>query len=243
MPDTDGGLLNRARRQPWPTATHQRAGAVTDVLSLDPLVVLDDGRAGDEDALFEVTGVGTRRLDGPLEAVDQPLPAFAVLGRGRPRCHAGAGARRVGALLLGPGASGMARTTWSAIRNAGKPLVLAPGVEGAAIAIAQPVPVGLTGHLFEQGDVFTVGLEQLAALLGGQSGPGGLPTAVQQADQGSARPAPDVGWEELAHARSGADDRTERSCTWPFRHEDPGVVARHFRQLRIADAQEPRHRG
>src|SRR4051794_27001309 len=67
MPDTDGGLLNRARRQPWPTATHQRAGAVTDVLSLDPLVVLDDGRAGDEDALFEVTGVGTGRLGGPLE--------------------------------------------------------------------------------------------------------------------------------------------------------------------------------
>jgi hypothetical protein len=49
-----------------------RGARVTDVLSLDPLVVLYDGRARAEDNWFEVTGVASGDLDGILVATDQP---------------------------------------------------------------------------------------------------------------------------------------------------------------------------
>jgi hypothetical protein len=49
-----------------------RGARVTDVLSLDPLVVLYDGRARAEDNWFEVTGHASGGIDGSLIAGDGP---------------------------------------------------------------------------------------------------------------------------------------------------------------------------
>jgi hypothetical protein len=49
-----------------------RGARVTDVLSLDPLVVLYDGRARAEDNWFEATGVASGEIDGVLTATDHP---------------------------------------------------------------------------------------------------------------------------------------------------------------------------
>jgi hypothetical protein len=49
-----------------------RGARVTDVLSLDPLVVLYDGRARAEENWSEVTGMATGSLDGVLTATEDP---------------------------------------------------------------------------------------------------------------------------------------------------------------------------
>jgi hypothetical protein len=49
-----------------------RGARITDVLSLDPLVVLYDGRARADQNWCEVTGVATGSLGEPLEAADDP---------------------------------------------------------------------------------------------------------------------------------------------------------------------------
>ncbi len=72
---SDDGLSWRRERTvltPRPGEWDARGTRVTDVLSLQPLVVLYDGRARAEDNWFEVTGIASGDLDGTLEAGDQP---------------------------------------------------------------------------------------------------------------------------------------------------------------------------
>jgi hypothetical protein len=66
----DGLAWRRERTVLTPRAGRwdARGVRVTDVLSLDPLVVLYDGRARAEDNWFEATGVATGTLDGSLSA-------------------------------------------------------------------------------------------------------------------------------------------------------------------------------
>ncbi len=61
-----------------------RGARVTDVLSLDPLVVLYDGRERAEDNWFEATGVATGSLDGTLTA-DGQLPLRSPFSDGAAR--------------------------------------------------------------------------------------------------------------------------------------------------------------
>jgi len=70
----DGLAWERQRTvlAPREGAWDARGARVVDVLSLDPLVVLYDGRARAEDNWFEVTGVASGRLDGLLDAEDEP---------------------------------------------------------------------------------------------------------------------------------------------------------------------------
>jgi hypothetical protein len=71
---TDGLAWERRRTvlAPREDAWDARGTRVTDVLSLDPLVVLYDGRARAEDNWFETTGVASGRLDGLLAGADAP---------------------------------------------------------------------------------------------------------------------------------------------------------------------------
>jgi hypothetical protein len=68
---SDDGLAwtrERTVLAPRPGEWDARGARVTDVLSLDPLVVLYDGRARAEDNWFEATGVATGSLAGGLDA-------------------------------------------------------------------------------------------------------------------------------------------------------------------------------
>ena len=122
-----------------PATWDARGARVTAVLSLEPLVVLYDGRPRAEDNWHETTGVAHGQLGGVLmpdgaEPMRSPYSdgAFRYATRGRP---SGRHARGSTSRSRGP----TARTTWSPRSARRDPRFRPPGLERAAVAVALPV--------------------------------------------------------------------------------------------------------